>query len=93
MTAADSTHSPFSGIALRHIKPVSTIGLITPYEKKVIGCNRKCACRLWTTCSYYNKMKWRKSREDEDEHMKTVWEYYTSIFRITYDMPIVNMNG
>jgi len=38
-------------------------------------------------------MKWRKSRGDEDGHMKTIWEYYNSIFRITYDMPTVNMNG
>lgn len=93
MTAEDSVYIPFPGTAFGHIKPISTLDLIIQYEKKLTGCNRKCACRLWAQCGYYNKMRWKRLRGDEDEHMKAIWEYYNNIFRIAYDMPMVNMNG
>lgn len=90
----NSAFIPFPGIILKHAKPVSTINLIIPYEKRVTGCNKvKCPCRLWINCPYYQKMKWKKSRGNEDGHMKIIWEYYNNIFRLTYDMPIINMNG
>lgn len=94
MTAEDSVYIPFPGINLRQIRPMSTIDLITPYEKGVTGCNKvKCPCRVWSQCGYYNKMKWKDSRGEEDGHMKAIWEYYNNMFRIAYDMPMVNMNG
>lgn len=93
MTAEDSIYIPFPGTALRQTGTISTVNLVESYDTSVRGCNNICPCRLWINCSYHNKMKWRKSRGDEDEHMKTIWEYYNSVFRIAYDMPIVNMNG
>jgi hypothetical protein len=93
MTAEDSVYIPFPGTTLKTISPISTIGTIAPYEKNVAGCSDHCPCRRWVNCSYYNRTKWKKSRTDEDEHMKAIWEYYDSMFRITYDMPIANMNG
>jgi hypothetical protein len=48
MTAEDSVYIPFPGTALKTIRPISTIDLITPYEKNVTGCNKvKCPCRIW----------------------------------------------
>lgn len=93
MMAEDSVYIPFPRTALRRTGTISTVNLVDSYDASVRGCNRRCACRLWINCSYYNKMKWRKSIGDEDGHMKTIWEYYNNIFRLTYDMPIVNMNG
>lgn len=93
MTTEDSMYVPFPGVTLRQVRPMSTIDLITSYKKGVTGCNRKCACRLWVNCRYYNNRKWKESRENEDEHMEAIWEYYNVIFRISYDMPIANMNG
>jgi hypothetical protein len=92
MTTEDSVYIPFPGIILKK-EIVSMIDLNTPYEKYVTGCNRKCACRLWAQCGYYNKMRWKRLRRDEDEHMKTIWEYYNNIFKIAYDMPMVNIYG
>lgn len=92
MTVEDSVYIPFPGTVLRHIKPISTVN-IDSYDASVRGCNRKCACRLWVNCRYYNNRKWKESIENEDEHMKTIWEYYNSVFRIAYDMPMVSMNG
>lgn len=93
MSAEDSTRKPFTGTILEPIKPISTIGIITPYDKNITGCNRKCPCRIWIQCHYYNNTKWNKSRRSEDEHTKIIWDYYDNIFRVTYDMPIANMNG
>lgn len=93
MIAEESVYIPFPGTALRYMEPIPTINLIESYDTSVRGCNRKCACRLWPNCHYYNKMIWKKSRGCDDEHMKIIWEYYNDVFRITYDMPITNMNG
>lgn len=93
MTAEDSVYVPFPGVTLRQIRPMSTIDLITSYDNSLFGCNRKCPCRLWVNCNYYNDKKWKDTRVEEDEHMKAIWEYYNNIFRIAYDMPIANMNG
>lgn len=89
MIIEDATFVPFPCIAIK-TKTVSTIDIIKPFERITTGCNRKCPCRVWHQCNYYNKIKWKKSRADKDEH---IWEYYNNIFRITYDMPITNMNG
>lgn len=94
MAATDSTYIPFPGTVLGHIKPISTTNLVESYDVHANGCNKaKCPCRVWPQCSYYNKTKWKQPRGEEDENMKAIWEYYNSIFRITYDMPIANMNG
>lgn len=93
MTATDSVNIPFPGKVHRHTKPISTTDLVESHDMAIRGCKTECPCRIWHQCSYYNKMKWKKSRGYEDKNMKAIWEYYNNIFRITYDTPIINMNG
>lgn len=93
MSAEDSTCKPFTGTILEPIKTISTVTTIIPYEKNITGCNRKCPCRIWIQCHYYNNKKWNKSRISEDEHTKVIWDYYDNMFRVTYEMTIANMNG
>lgn len=91
MATEDSVYTPFPGVDLRQVRPISTMDLIVPYDNSLSGCNRKCPCRMWINCNYYNEKKWKELREDEN--MEAIWEYYNSFFRIMYDMPIANMNG
>lgn len=97
MTTEDDIYIPSYRTALKHIKPISTTNLVGPhdvsYDVSISRCKTECPCRIWSQCSYYNKNKRKKSRGDEDEYMKVIWEYYNNVFRITYDMHIVNMNG
>lgn len=93
MTEKGAMYIPFPGVVLKTVRPISTITIIRPFERGITGCGRKCACRLWPNCSYYNKMKWKKSRRDGDETLKDIWEYYNNTFKLTVEMPIANMNG
>lgn len=83
----------FPGISLKIARPISTISLITPFERSTKGCYRKCPCRVWVQCNYYNKMRRKKSRGDEKEYWKDIWDYYNNAFKLTIDMSVTNMNG
>lgn len=67
---------------------------LIPKETAITGCNRKCACRLWVNCAYYNNQKWVKSREQDIERRYTPYhEWYDVHFRAHIEMPIAGMNG
>lgn len=75
------------------IGPVSTIDLIKPFEKGIIGCNRKCPCRTWINCGYYNDTKYIGQMRDNEEYWTEIWEYFNNTFKLTFEMSITNMNG
>lgn len=93
MTAEDSVYIPFPGTVLKNAEIVSTINLITSYEKSVTGCYNHCPCRVWQQCSYYNKMKWKKSRGNDDEHLDEIRKWYDTHFRIKFETPDAFPNG
>jgi len=93
MTVEDVVYIPFPGITLKVARPIPTIDLIEPFERCITGCRRKCVCRLWLNCSYYNKIKWKKSRGDEDDILKDIWGYYNDTFKIEYVAPEAFPNG
>ena len=92
MTAEDSTYIPFPGTVLRQTEIISTVNLVESYHTSVRGCNNICPCRLWINCSYHNKMKLKKSIED-DEHIDEIRKWYDTHFRIKFETPEAFPNG
>lgn len=82
------------------IRPI--VKTISPIEADTIieigiGCQGNCPCRLMVNCSYYNTLadtkRWKELRGDEKKFLTGIWEYYVTIFKITFEMPESNMNG
>lgn len=93
MTAEDGVYIPFPGTAIRHIKPISTTNIVEYYDVSISRCNKICPCGIWPQCSYYNKMKWKKSRGDDDEHLDEIRKWYETHFRIKFETPDTFPNG
>ena len=92
MTAkAYSSYSPSD--ILSAMSPRSTIKLDTCYDTAISGCGRKCACRLWPNCHYYNSAVWKTSRGGDDTIWKEVHEYYETFFRTKYEHSELLGNG
>lgn len=92
MTA--KTYSSYSSSDIASIiGPRSTIKPGTYYNTSVSGCGKKCPCRTWTQCSYYNSVVWKESRVGNDATWKEVHEYYETFFRAKYDHSELLGNG
>ncbi len=79
------------------IGPTSTLESDTSdtyYDNGITGCMRKCPCRLWAQCSYYNVSKWKESRGDEDSTWEEINNWYETFFKYKPEMPdITYPNG
>lgn len=93
MIEENNLYIPFPGISLKQTRPISTLRLIIPFESNITGCGRKCACRLWPNCHYYNRMRYKEHRGDDEKYWKDIWDYYNNAFKLTVEMPVTNMNG
>jgi hypothetical protein len=90
----DSVYIPFPGITLKNVKykmPISTISIL-PFERGITGCNNNCPCRRWVNCRYYCDRR-NERIGYKDKISIDIWKYYNDIFKITFEMPIANMNG
>lgn len=82
---ADSSNSPLGIVSV--IDPVSPIKLEIYYDTAIRGCGRKCACRLWPNCHYYNNSRWKELRGDEEVLWQEIHEWYENFFKYRPDMP------
>ena len=54
------------------------------YKYTTKGCiERRCPCRLWIQCKYYNEQKYKINR---DEIYKEIMEWYTDHFHIDWKL-------
>ena len=49
------------------------------------GCIKKCPCRLWPNCHYYNNSKWATLRKKGDYIQ--IYDWYDTFFKYKPDMP------
>lgn len=89
MVTEDVAEAPFQD----GISPFKAMSLLDGlhYETGIRACNRKCPCRLWVNCGYYNKIRWKGSHDDE--RLTEITEWYKSNFRMKYETPDAFPNG
>jgi hypothetical protein len=51
------------------------------FQKTKRGCNRKCACRLWINCPYYNSTL-KMNKKEKLKREKEIEEWYSCSFRV-----------
>lgn len=92
MTAeADSSDSSSDIISI--IGPDSPLKLGIYYDTAIRECARKCPCRTWLNCHYYNKGRWKVLRGDEELLWKEIHAWYENFFKYKPEMPESNMNA
>ena len=90
----DVDNSNMSHDTMSTIDPMSPLKLETYYDTGITGCMRKCPCRLWAQCSYYNVSKWKESKGNRDEIREEINEWYENFFKYNPGMPdITYPNG
>jgi hypothetical protein len=64
-------------------------------KEMITGCNRKCPCRVWVQCRYYNRQKWLGFLKGMDIEKRYVplHEWYDLYFKAQIEMPLAAMNG
>jgi hypothetical protein len=90
-TKAYSSYS--SSDIVSAMSPRSTITFDTYYDTAISGCRRKCPCRTWAQCHYYNSAVWKTSRGEDGTVWKEVHEYYETFFRTKYEQGELLGNG
>ena len=86
VTEVDSSES-LSDNMMPVMSPVSPLTLGIYYDKSIGGCMRKCPCRVWAQCHYYNSAKWKKLREDENLLFEEINEWYENFFKYKPGLP------
>ena len=94
MTAEVEVYSSDSSLDIVSvIGPMSPIKLGTYYDTSIRGCGKKCPCRTWPNCHYYNNSRWKELRGDEELLWEEIHEWYENFFKYKPDMPDSNMNA
>lgn len=75
------------------IGPIFPNILDTYYDTAIRGCLRKCACRLWPNCRYYNNSRWNELKGDKEVLWEEIHDWYDNFFKYRPDMPDSNMNA
>lgn len=69
------------------MSPASPLTLEIYYDKSTGGCMRKCPCRTWAQCHYYNNARWKKLRGEEDLLFQEINEWYENFFKYKPGLP------
>lgn len=86
VTEADNPESSFDMISVN--SPISSLKFYIYYNKTAInGCIKKCPCRVWVQCSYYNSARRKKLRGDKDSLFKEINEWYETFFKYKPGLP------
>lgn len=51
------------------------------------GCGKRCPCRTWINCHYYNNSRWKELRGDENILFKEINEWYENFFKYIPGLP------
>ncbi len=92
MTAeADSPEA--SSDIMSVIGPKSPLKLDLYHNVSTRGCNKRCPCRTWLNCHYYNGSRWKKLRGNEELLWEDIHTWYETFFKYRPEMPESNMNA
>jgi len=86
ITEVDSPDSLSDNI-IPVISPVSPLTLGIYYNKSISGCMRRCPCRTWAQCHYYNSTRWKKLRGEENLYFEEINEWYENFFKYKPGLP------
>ncbi len=82
---ADSSYSASDMMSI--VGPVSPLKLDIYHNISIRGCNKRCPCRTWINCHYYNKTRWKKLRGDKEIIWKEIEEWYENFFKYEDGLP------